>query len=249
VNRNDSSPYFLIALWKIQTRPRLARSLVAVVVASVTLMSLPQIATWLTWLVVVPAAEAEYGRAQAIVILGGGRGLVWDETHDKIIEAYPGLFTLQRVRAGARLAKQTGLPVLVTAGAPDGYVPTEAEVMRDTLESDFGVKVRWLEDMSRNTGENADFTAQMLRDKGIRTVILVTSDFHQRRAMTVFRRAGLEALPHPVPPVGSTGPTEWHDFLPNAQSLMRSHYAIHELAGTLYSLVRAPVTPAATVGN
>ena len=240
----------LIAWWQIPRRVRLAKLLVAATLASGLLMALPLVSGWLTRLVVVPAAtETEYARAQAIVILGGGRGMVWDESHEHVVDAYPGVFTLQRLHAGARLAKRVGLPLLVTSGAPDGYDPTEAEVMRRILESDWGIKVRWVEDRSRNTGENADFTARMLVPQGIRTVILVTSDFHLRRAMTVFGKAGLEALPHPVPPLGPPGPIEWHDFIPNAQSLMRSHYAIHELAGTLYSLLRASATPLATVGN
>lgn len=239
----------LAALWQVRRRARLAKTLIAAAFAAGLAMSLPVVATWLRDLVVIPAAESEYGRAQAIVILGGGRGLVWAPDHDAILDAYPGVFTLQRVHAGARLARRTGLPVLITSGTPDGYEPTEAEVMRRVLETDLGVRARWIEDKSRNTGENADFTARMLLPEGIRTVILVTSDFHQRRAITVFKRAGLEALPHPVPPAGPSGPTDWHDFVPNAQSLMRSHYAVHELAGTLYSLVRAPATPAATVGN
>lgn len=240
----------LIAWWQIPKRPRLAKLLAAATLVPGLLMALPLVAGWLTRLVVVPAAaQSEYARAQAIVILGGGRGLVWDESHVAVVDAYPGVFTLQRLHAGARLAKRVELPLLVTSGAPDGYDPTEAEVMRRILESDWGLKVRWVEDRSRNTGENADFTARMLLPQGIRTVILVTSDFHLRRAMTVFRKAGLEALPHPVPPLGPPGPIEWNDFIPNAQSLLRSHYALHELAGTLYSMLRAPATPSATVGN
>jgi uncharacterized SAM-binding protein YcdF (DUF218 family) len=240
----------LIALLQFRKRVWVAKLMVATTLVLGLMMALPLVAGWLTRLVVMPAAaESEYSRAQAIVILGGGRGLVWDASHETIVDAYPGAFTLQRIHAGARLARRIGLPVLVTSGAPDGYDPTEAEVMRRILEAEWGIKVRWVEDKSRNTGENADFTARILLPQGISTVILVTSDFHLRRAMTVFGRAGFEALPHPVPPLGTPGPIEWNDFIPNAQSLMRSHYAIHELAGTLYSLLRASATPSATVGN
>ena len=35
----------------------------------------------------------------------------------------------------------------------------------------------------------------------------------------------------PVPPVGNPNEFEWRDLLPNARSLMVSHYAIHEMAG------------------
>jgi uncharacterized SAM-binding protein YcdF (DUF218 family) len=239
----------VLALWQMRRRPRLARLLVGLALSGGFLMASPLVADALHRLVVVPATESAYSRAQAIVVLGGGRGLIWDERHDQVVDAYPGAFTLERIHAGARLARRTGLPLLVTAGKPDGYDPTEAEVMRRVLETDWGVKVTWVEDRSRNTAENAGFTAGILLPQGIRTIILVTSGFHLRRAMTVFGQAGFEALPHPAPPLGPPGPIEWRHFIPNAQALMRSHYAIHELAGNTYSLLRARATPLATVGN
>lgn len=239
----------LIALWQMRRRPQVARLLIWLTFGIGLCMATPLVAHWLGRLVVVPAADASYHRAQAIVVLGGGRGLVWDEHQEAVMDAYPNAFTLERIHAGARLARRTGLPLLVTAGKPDGYDPTEAEVMRRVLEGEWGVKVRWIEDRSRNTAENADFTAQILLPQGIRTVVLVTSGFHLRRAMTLFAQTGLETLPHPVPPVGPSGPLEWRDFLPNTQSLMRSHYAMHELLGLAYSMARARPTPSATVGN
>ena len=97
---------------------------------------------------------------------------------------------------------------------------------------------------------NLDKSATLSRlPRGIRTIILVTSAFHMRRALTVFEAAGMTVLPAPVPPAGSDGSLEWSDFLPNAQSLMKSHYAIHEMAGWAYSVLRAALTPSSTVGN
>ena len=50
-----------------------------------------------------------------------------------------------------------------------------------------------LEGKSRNTHENAIFTAAILKDKGWRSVLLVTSAGHMRRAMAAFRKAGVAA--------------------------------------------------------
>jgi uncharacterized SAM-binding protein YcdF (DUF218 family) len=41
--------------------------------------------------------------------------------------------------------------------------------------------------MSRNTKENAEFTARLLKQHGVHQAIIVTSWFHSRRAMNCFR--------------------------------------------------------------
>ena len=237
------------ALWLMGRRPRLARALLLATLAVFVAMAVPLVAEKVWRQVVVAGDEGTYGRAQAIVVLGGGRYLRWSEDGNTVLEAGPGPLTLERLHGGARLARRTGLPVLVTAGNPDGQLPTEAEVMRRTLVEDYGIVPRWIEDRSRNTAENAEFSARILRGAGVRTVLLVTSDFHMRRSLKVFRDAGLDPLPVPVPPVGNPNEFEWQDLLPNARSLMVSHYAIHEMAGWLYSAARAASRPSATVGN
>ncbi len=54
------------------------------------------------------------------------------------------------------------------------------------------------EDASRSTRENALYTARLLAgDSGSK--VLLTSDLHMFRAQRVFRKAGLQTLPRPVP--------------------------------------------------
>jgi uncharacterized SAM-binding protein YcdF (DUF218 family) len=239
----------LAAWWVLRARPRLARWLLGTALATLVILATPLVADSLLELVRVPSSQARFGQARAIVILGGGRGLIWDEVHERVVDAYPGPFTLERLHAGARLAARTGLPVLVSAGKPDHRDPTEAEVMRRFLADNYKQPPKWVEDRSRNTAENADFSARILLPQGIRTIILVTSGFHMRRSKLVFEQAGFDVLPYPAPPEGPDGEIEWRDFLPAAQGLMRSHYALHELVGIGYSLLRAKPTPAATSGN
>src|SRR6266446_5734551 len=43
-----------------------------------------------------------------------------------------------------------------------------------------------LEDRSRTTKENAEFTTRMLQQRGVRRAIIVTSWFHSRRALNSF---------------------------------------------------------------
>jgi uncharacterized SAM-binding protein YcdF (DUF218 family) len=57
-----------------------------------------------------------------------------------------------------------------------------------------------IEDRSRDTHENALFTAALLRNDS-RKKVLLTSDYHMFRAYRAFRKAGLDVSPLPFPDV------------------------------------------------
>jgi uncharacterized SAM-binding protein YcdF (DUF218 family) len=169
--------------------------------------------------------------AGAVVVLGGGlRRQALEYGGDTL-----GRLTLERVRYGARVARATGLPVLVTGGSVFGDTATEAAVMRAALEQEFGVPVRWAEDRSRNTHENAVYSAAMLKRDRVTRVVLVTHGFDMRRARAEFEAAGIAVvpaptyIPHPVPPA-------LPDYLPSMVALQGSYFALYEL---LANAVRA----------
>jgi uncharacterized SAM-binding protein YcdF (DUF218 family) len=239
----------LAALWQWRRRPRLARTLTGFALVFGWLMAMPIVGEELFDHLAIRGEPERYSQAQAIVILGGGRKRVLAADGKTLLDSHPGSFTLERLREGARIARRTGLPVLVSAGNPDEKLPTEAAVMKASLEQDFGIVPRWVEDRSRNTAENAQFSARILEAAGIRRVIVVTSGFHLRRALVEFRGTGLEVIPAAAPPVGAAGPFQWGDLLPNASTLMRCHYALHEWLGLAYAEWRAATRPSATVGK
>jgi uncharacterized SAM-binding protein YcdF (DUF218 family) len=214
-----------LALWRV--RPRLARALAATGVGALLLLSLPVVSSALLLAasdtrVLDPVAARN---AQAIVILGGGLRRNAPEYGGDT----PGRLSLERTRYGAKVARETGLPVLVTGGAY-GRTRPEAHVMREALEREFGVRVQWVEDRARTTRENAQFTAQILRPLGIERVVLVVHAFDVPRARLEFERAGLNVLPAPtlIPRLAVAGIT---DFLPSAAALQFSYYALYELFG------------------
>jgi uncharacterized SAM-binding protein YcdF (DUF218 family) len=207
--------------------PRAGRWLTGGAVALLALLSMPVVASALLWLASdAPAVDPQRARqSQAIVILGGGlrRGAI-EYGGDT-----PGRLTLDRTRYGAWLARETGLPVLVSGGS-DGRSRTEADVMRQTLEREFGVPVRWTEDRSRNTRENAQRTAEVLLPAGVRRIVLVVHSFDVRRARYEFEQAGFEVLPAPtlVPYFTVHGVL---DFMPSASAMLISHYSVYEMLG------------------
>ena len=97
-------------------------------------------------------------------------------------------------RSGVGLYRDGAAPLLLMSGGGAGPA-TEASVMRD-LAREAGVPEMavLLETESRNTFENAAYTARVLRGMGKTRVVLVSDRMHLPRAARLFRRAGLEVL-------------------------------------------------------
>lgn len=172
-----------------------------------------------------------HGQPQAIVILGGGRMRSAGTDADPVDQVSPG--TLMRLRAGAALHRQTRLPILVTGGAPDRPGDSEGSLMATSLKQDFGVPVRWVEDQAANTAENALLSARLLRPQSIRRVWLVTDAIHMPRARMAFERAGIDTVPAPSAFIANASLTA-ASFIPSAQALRHSHFALHEWLGLLW---------------
>lgn len=165
---------------------------------------------------------------QAIVALGGGsrRERLGEETADRALAP-----TVERTLHAARIARLTGLPLLVSGGVLPRRQSAEGELMRRLLEDDLGLGVRWVEAESLDTAQNAQHSAARLRDAGIASAVLVTHAYHMPRAQRAFRDAGIGVVAAPFGFVGGTFGDHWHDWLPSASGAMTSQLALHELAG------------------
>ncbi|HSV18646.1 MAG TPA: YdcF family protein [Casimicrobiaceae bacterium] len=217
----------LAGLCLLRVRPRLGRILAWVGAGGLLLLSIPIVALGLHRSVdqspVFDPARAH--DAQALVILGSGVRRHAPEWGGDTL----GPRTLERVRYGARLARNTGLPVLVSGGTIGGGA-SEARLMRDCLEQEFAVQVRWMEAASRNTHENAVDTAAVLIPAGVRTVVLVAHSLDMPRARAEFVAAGLAVIPAPIglPTHDIDSPL---DFLPGISGLTQSYIALYEALG------------------
>ncbi len=132
--------------------------------------------------------------ADAIVVLGGGREIndpAWPSEQ-------PSLLAIQRLRYAARLAKVSGLPILVTGGLHFAQPPSEAQIMADSLQQDFNITARWLEGESRTTWENAAFSTKILHAQGIQRVVLVTHAWHMPRSRWSFEQFDFQVVSAPV---------------------------------------------------
>ncbi len=226
-----------VAWWR---RPLLGRGLVFLSTVALLTLSLPIVSHKLMLplepYLALSVADLERSQAQAIVVLAAGRNSgAFEYGGDSI-----GPITLQRIRYGAWLQRRTGLPLLVSGGSPSDRAPTLARMMADVLEQAFGVPVAMIEDRSRNTRENAMFSARILRQHGLQRIFLVSSAWHLPRAVAAFEQEGLAVTPAPTAfeHRDFSDGVILEDFLPGPKALQRSYYAIHEYLGRLWYALR-----------
>jgi uncharacterized SAM-binding protein YcdF (DUF218 family) len=225
----------LLGLALLPRRRRLGIALCTFSVVALLICSMPVVALALMRsLEAAPLADARAAKAQAIVILGGGRNRSALEYGGVTVSA----FALGRLRYGARLARETGLPVLVTGGQPDGEGPPEAQLMRGILENELNVPVRWSEGASRTTRDSARLVAAQLEPQGIRRILLVTDAWHMPRALPEFARHGFDPVPAPMGYIGAR-PFNAYQLVPTADSLRLTHIALREWLGMLVYRARA----------
>ena len=184
-----------------------------------------------------PAAIRDVSGAPstAIVILSAGRRTYAPEfggqTADEI--------TLERVRYGAKLARETQLPVLVSGGAPQAENVPLAKLMADVLRTDYGIDAKWQESQSVNTAENAIYSAAILKRAGITRAVLVTHAWHMKRAYAAFVANGISVMPAPTAFYGRPAERSLTDYVePNMRAFRDSGYAIHEIIGGYWYAIR-----------
>jgi len=124
------------------------------------------------------------GHADAIVAISGDTGA--------------------RAESAIALWKQGYAPVLIfSGGSSDPESVASAELMkRAAVTAGVPVNAIIVEGSSATTEENAQRVAELMKTAGLRSAILVTSPYHQRRAALLFERefdrAGLSFRNHPA---------------------------------------------------
>lgn len=172
-------------------------------------------------------------RIDGIIILGGfedgwvsaGRGaLTINEAGERLTEGV----RLARLFPEAKIVFSGGVGSLLRQGA-DATGP----VARYFAEMGITAERIVLEGRSRNTQENALYTAPLLQASPEQRWMLITSAYHMPRAIGVFRKAGIAVVPYPVD-YRTRGPadrTRLFDSVP--AGLQRLDLAVKEWIGLL----------------
>ncbi|WP_456470693.1 YdcF family protein [Caminibacter sp.] len=163
----------------------------------------------------------------SVVVLGGGTN------SNDVLKANPDAF--KREVYGLLIAKENNLPFVFTGGGIKKI--KEAENIKKDIElitktCDCKIKT-YYEGKSLDTYENAKFTAALFKKLTIpKKIYLVTSAYHMKRSVKLFKNFGFKIIPKPVGFFYNPAYTVW-DIFPNAGSFFRSYKAIHEYFGLL----------------
>src|SRR5438093_982201 len=141
-----------------------------------------------------------------------------------------------RVRHAVQLFKRGLAPLLVLSGTPLGFRTHEADIMRRHAEY-LGVppaRILTVKHDSDSTREEAEVVVPILKRRGLKEVILVTSNYHTARAKRIFERAAGSNGPHFLASPANDGlfePENWW---------MRRRYAktfVYEALKTVWSAI------------
>jgi uncharacterized SAM-binding protein YcdF (DUF218 family) len=164
------------------------------------------------------------------IVLGGG------VTYDAISRRVKYGNNMQRYTDAIDLYKRGIIKkILVSSGSGSLVYDWKEADWIQKMYVQFGVAQEdvWVENRSRNTAENAQFSKQMLDSLNFQgTAYLITSATHMRRSMACFSRAGIKTDPYSVNKM--TGKRVFypdHLFLPNAYALVKWDALIHEWIG------------------
>lgn len=181
-----------------------------------------------------PADPASSPTAGAIVILGGTLAAGVPPRHGPEL-----VDSSDRILHAARLFRAGKAALVVPSG---GRLPwsdagrTEAAEIAELLV-EWGVprEAILLEPKARTTSENAVETEKLLRARGVKRVLLVTSSLHMRRALASFAAEGLEAVPSPCDAlVTESKGRDVLDWIPRPDALDRTHGALKEILGLAF---------------
>ena len=146
----------------------------------------------------------------------------------------PNAAGLVRLQYAAYLHHRTGLPILLTGGPLDGHTESHAEVLANSLEQVYKIDSLLLETKSKNTLENAVLSAELLAQKDVKTILLVTHSYHMKRSKLLFEYAGFEVIPAPTQLSDIYDLDDWLFWMPNTTSLYHSSRVIYEYIGIIW---------------
>ncbi|NLN69323.1 MAG: YdcF family protein [Chloroflexi bacterium] len=136
--------------------------------------------------------------AEVIVLLGGGTEP--GDTPRPMVEVNA---AGDRVLYAAYLYQQSAAPVILVSGgnvefSSDRTSTPAAEMTELLLLLGVPASAIWQQPNSQNTYEDGFYSVEILAEKEIDTVILVTSAMHMPRSRAVFEKLGVTVIPAPT---------------------------------------------------
>ena len=137
----------------------------------------------------------ENPQGDVVIMLGGG---AFPDTPDVSGQGTLCSSPANRLLTAVRLQKELAVPIILSGGQVYSDSGPEAVIAKRIL-MDLGVPEDKIivESKSINTTQNAKFSTEIMRERGLNKPILVTSAFHMRRSVLNFAKNGMEVTAYP----------------------------------------------------
>ena len=137
---------------------------------------------------------------------------------------------------GAKVMETKLASHILISGGSGQLIPNEfreaAWVRGELLKFNIPDSLILVESRSKNTIENAAYSKELLKKTNLAPpYLLVTSAFHMRRALLIFKKAGVPVVPYPANYFGADINFGLDEFLPNASVLSNWEVYTKELVG------------------
>ncbi len=167
-----------------------------------------------------------------IVILSGGTSVITPDRNMKNSLSYE---SFQRTYMGFILWKIKKVPIIVSGGKSFGSIEADAITMENVL-IELGIPKDQIikEIKSRNTIENGLFTKSIIEKYKFKKIALVTSAYHMKRSVFVFKKLNIDIIPFATDYLCTYKRFNISYFIPDFSNLKSSNIAIHEYIGLIY---------------
>ncbi|MCA9269043.1 MAG: YdcF family protein [Planctomycetales bacterium] len=167
----------------------------------------------------------EAGTFDAVILLGGSTAIAPSGRAAVSLSGDRVVLAARMYHAGkAKMIVCTG-----TTAGPDGAADGELEASREVLQS-LGVPAdKILQVPSRSTEEDIAGAAELLKEKQWKSVGLITSAWHMRRAIQLAESAELNLTPLPADFLSHDSPFQWRDIVPSPTALTITQRMIKEM--------------------
>jgi uncharacterized SAM-binding protein YcdF (DUF218 family) len=178
-----------------------------------------------------PVPLKKSGPYSCVIVLGGfssegknGKGF-FNSAADRFIQ-------------GVRLLTTGKASHILISGGNGNLIPDKFEesdwVKTQLLQLNIPDSCILIEDRSRNTIENAAFSKIILNKNHLQPpYILVTSAFHMRRSLGIFKKTGIKVTPYPCNYMTAGGRSLVDQLIPDSEVIGRWNYYVKELVGTI----------------
>lgn len=232
----------VLGVWLLAKRDR-KRGLTAIFLANLLyLCSIPLSSQWMMSQVEIPySALPQPGPITVVAVLSAdGVHVVPDASKPAAsADCELGIESSQRLAAGVDAANHYGCPLIYSGSDELGGQSAES-VSRTVAQTAqfFGLKGALTVDaVSKNTWENMQQVAKIVKQQGAARLILVTSAYHMKRAVWMAKKPLLdvEVVPYPSEWRSTAVQQMFFKFVPSAASLADFSRALTEmLALTVY---------------